>query len=250
MRLKPDHPALTEARTIHARMVRLPSVLDKMYLLKSAAGNSKLGNGLGVILKGKWRGFPLYSLTLQERATCPTSCNRWAECYGNGMGFAHRFEHGAALEMQLEYEVGVLARMYPHGFAIRLHILGDFYSVEYAMLWKKLLEKHKNLHVYGYTARSTGAIADALRAIRVVHGNRWWVRISSNNEQGANHPTDIYAAQEGAVDNAITCPEQTGLAQSCLDCGLCWSINKTIEFVDHDKLAKERKNGKARSATA
>ena len=30
-----------------------------------------------------------------------------------------------------------------NGFAVRLHNLGDFYSVEYVELWRKLLERHE-----------------------------------------------------------------------------------------------------------
>lgn len=250
MKLTPDHPALSEARSIHAGKVKLPSVVERVYLLKPAVNNSKIGHGHGVILKGRWLGFPLYSLTLQERATCPKDCMRWAECYGNGMGFAHRFEHGAALETQLEYEVGVLASMFPRGFAVRLHILGDFYSVRYVELWRSLLKKHPNLHIYGYTARHGCDIARAVRITRVQYPDRFWMRFS-RNESANGH--DIFASQEGAVANAITCPEQTGKARSCLDCGLCWSIERTIAFVDHDKLAKQRKKEKdeqQRSVTA
>jgi len=239
MKLKPNHPALTEARTIHTKTVRPTPASLQRYVLKSVADNSKLGKGLGVIIKGKWRGMPMFSVTLQERATCPSDCIRWAECYGNGMGFAHRFEHGAALEAQIRYEVGFLAKQYPHGFVVRLHILGDFYSLAYVQTWRNLVAKHPNLMVFGYTARHTCQIGKAIQEVRLRFPDRFWVRFSRNeSHDGAS----IFAAQEGAVANAITCPEQTGKAQSCLDCGLCWSVDRTIAFVDHDKLAKQRRN--------
>lgn len=237
MKLKPNHPALTEARTIHVSARR--PVSDSVPLLKPVSNNSKLGKGNATIRKGKWFGFPLFSLTLEERATCPVSCNRWAECYGNGMAFGHRFEHGPALEHQLQLEVAALASRYPRGFAIRLHVLGDFYSTGYVGLWRNLLTKHHNLLVYGYSARYGCEIGRAIQEVRLRFPNRFWVRFSKNH---AHDGASIFAAQEGAVAGAITCPEQTGKAQSCLDCGLCWSVDRTIAFVDHDKLAKQRKN--------
>ena len=239
MRLNPAHPALSEARTIHVKMRR--EVTESATLLKSVKDNSKLGDGNGTILKGKWFGFPLFSLTLEERATCPPSCLRWEVCYGNGMAFGHRFQSGPALERQLQLEVAALSARYPRGFAVRLHILGDFYSVGYVGLWRSLLEKHPNLHVYGYSARYGCDIGRAIESLRITHPKRWWVRFS-RNEQANGY--NIFAAEEGKVANAITCPEQTGKVHSCLDCGLCWSINKTITFIDHDKLAKQRKEKK------
>ena len=68
--------------------------------------------------------------------------------------------------------------------------------------------------------------------------NRFWIRFSRNNEYGGG---DIYAADKGKVAKGILCPEQTGKAQSCLDCGLCWAVNTTIVFQDHDELNKQRK---------
>lgn len=244
MKLNPSHPALSEARTIHTKRVVSP---QGKVILKPATANDKIGKGSFIIRKGAWRGFPLFSVTLQERATCPSDCLRWAECYGNGMGFAHRFEHGPEFEAQLQREVEAAAALYPHGFAVRLHILGDFYSVEYVRQWQDMLQKFPNLHVYGYTARHDGSIGAAIRFVRLRCKDRFWVRFSRNHEYAGG---DIYAANDGAVARAIKCPEQTGKANSCLDCGLCWAINTTISFQDHDELNKQRRkhekaNGRA-----
>ena len=40
---------------------------------------------------------------------------------------------------------------HPNGFAVRLHNLGDFYSLQYVALWRRLLARHPALHVWGYT---------------------------------------------------------------------------------------------------
>ena len=241
MRLNASHPALTEARTIHPTRRRSPS---SGKVVKPVNLNSKLGKGSGTITKGKWRGMPMFSVTLEERATCPTDCLRWAECYGNGMPFAHRFQHGPELEAKIASEIAELAAIYPNGIVIRLHILGDFYSVEYVHLWLNLLTKYPNLRVFGYTARHTGPIANAIKATRLLNPDRFWIRFSRNSKDSGY---DIFASQEGTVLGAITCPEQTGKSKSCLGCGLCWSVNNTIAFVDHDKLNKQRKANEPRN---
>lgn len=246
MKLKPSHPALTEARTIHTKKVR--QVTPDVVLIKPASDNGKMGKGISVVQKGIWRGMPLFVLTLEERKSCPSDCMRWAECFGNGTPFAHRFEHGPELEAKLAQEIGALAHLYPHGFVVRLHVLGDFYSVQYVGFWFAMLAKYSNLRVYGYTARhGVDPIWTALHRVRIVYGDRFWIRQSRNQSYDRNQPELIYAAQEGTA-YAITCPEQTGKTESCLTCGLCWAVNTTIEFIDHDKLAKDRRNEKAATA--
>ena len=240
MKLKADHPALSEARTIHTKSVR--EVTANSTLLKSAAQNGKVGKGAGIITRGRLSGQPLFSLTLEERATCPVTCERWPECYGNATPFAHRFAHGPELEKKLREEVADLARTYRHGFLVRLHILGDFYSVEYVKMWGELLESYPMMTIYGYTARIIGTpIGNAIAAIRIQNPSRFWVRFSQSEKY--NGGANIFAAKEGTA--GITCPEQTEKTESCLTCGLCWSINSTIVFLDHDKKNKANREKSA-----
>ena len=56
-------------------------------------------------------------------------------CYGNRMQVAPRFVVDAALYEKLTMEIENLASMFPEGFAVRLHALGDFPDVEYARFW-------------------------------------------------------------------------------------------------------------------
>ena len=236
MRLHEKHPALSEARTIHAHSRR--PVTSESNLLKSVSANEKIGKGHGLIARGRLTGQPLFSLTLEERATCPSTCERWAECYGNNTAFAHRFAHGPALESKLREEIAAMAKIYRQGFAIRLHVLGDFYSVAYVEMWGELLAKYPMMTIYGYTARNIGTpIGDALRDLRALRPLQFWIRISKS--EAFSEGETIYAAKEGTV--GIVCPEQTGKTSSCLTCGLCWSIKSTIIFLDHDKKNKASK---------
>lgn len=125
--LKPGAAPLVEARTVYPATV--VDAEESPRLLVSGANQGKIGKR---ITKGPWRGLPIYCLTLEERATCPASCHEWDSCYGNAMHLARRHRHGPELERLLSAELGHLAERHPDGFAVRLHILGDFYSVRYA----------------------------------------------------------------------------------------------------------------------
>jgi hypothetical protein len=63
------------------------------------------------------------------------------------MHFAERMRAGPDLEWRLVREVALLDVDHPGGFAVRLHNLGDFYSVRYVELWAELLERHPGLRV-------------------------------------------------------------------------------------------------------
>lgn len=210
-------------------------------LLKTGDNQRKLGDR---VCKGAWKGMPIFSLTLEERATCPRSCKQWTSCYGNSMGLAKRYAHGPALEEQLVAELAALQRRYPRGFVVRLHILGDFYSTRYVSLWRCALEAFPALRVFGYTARLPGtAIGDAVARIRDAHWDRFAIR-TSDGETGprtavvANPPTKSAKAENRLADLAdyILCPAQTGKSKNCGTCALCWSPaarERAIVFEQH-----------------
>jgi hypothetical protein len=198
-------------------------------LLVSGHANVKIGNDVRV---GKlFRGYRIYTLTLEERATCPTTCHHWRTCYGNNMPFAKRIAHGPALMRRLEQELPVLLRKYP-GVLVRLHALGDFWSPRYVAFWDGMLKLHPTLAVFGYTARRRGdPIGDAIAIVKERHGRRFAVRWSDGGEAedctvslrpGAPKPAD-----------AFLCPEQTGKVDGCGKCGLCWNKTRNVAFVEH-----------------
>lgn len=234
MKLNPSHPALIKKRTIHQKYVRSVVGYGKP-IFKSVADNTKIGKGSNIITKGDWSGMPMFSLTLEERATCPSDCLHWHDCYGNGSMFALRFKRGKDLEARIFVELVDLAKKYKHGFVIRLHILGDFYSVQYVKLWQSMMGLHPNLRVFGYTARHKGNIKRALDRIQDLFPERWWIRVSRND------PSVLLSAHSVPSGNAIPCPEQTGKTESCLTCGLCWKMQKPIYFQSHDEMAQQHK---------
>ena len=146
-------------------------------VLKPGRNNKKLG---WKITKGKWKGKYLYSLTLTERATCPTSCHHWDDCYGNNMPFAHRFDTRGLIQ-KLEQEIPQLLSKHKKGIVIRLHVLGDFYSVDYARFWQKMLVQYDDLCIFGYTARELDSkIGRAIWLNNIRFSDRHVIRWSRN----------------------------------------------------------------------
>jgi hypothetical protein len=225
-----SHPALTEKRTVYPTTVVRD--LSGANILKSGVNSSKIG---GTVRKGKWKGMPIYTLTLEERATCPTSCSHWRSCFGNKMQFAQRIDHTAPeFEIALVRQVSRLARQHPRGFVVRLHVLGDFYSVRYVNLWQAMLDTIPELRVFGYSARwdvKADPIAAALVPLTVACWDRFAIRFSDAPVDECSTVSLEHPIQKPA--DAIVCPEQAGRAESCSTCALCWQSKRRIAFIQH-----------------
>lgn len=226
------HKALENAVSIFHRK-GVHSVDSLNHILVSGHNNVKIGRD---VRKGKlFRDYWIYTVTLQERATCPRSCHHWQDCYGNNMPWAKRADHSDCLALQAAIErdiVRLLSVKGRAGILVRLHALGDFFSVEYVEFWGDMLAKYPNLACYGYTARGLGdPIGAAISEIKTAYGRRFAVRWSDG---GA--PTDCTVSVHAGDDrptNAFMCPEQSGATAACATCGLCWSTDKNVAFVGH-----------------
>ena len=233
--LRADHPAAVTGATIFPSTVT--SAWQSPRLLVSGANNPKLGKA---VIKGPRAGWPIYHVTLEERATCPRSCHAWLTCYGNAIPYARRHDADADLIPLLNAEVLTVARQHPDGLLVRLHTLGDFYSVDYVMAWWALLRKLPQLHVFGYTARSeteddaeSRAVAAVLRIMADTMWDRFAIRFS-RSDPGPGRSI-VVDADPNAPD-VIVCPAQTKATEACASCGLCWAEAaraKTIAFLRH-----------------
>jgi hypothetical protein len=200
-------------------------------LLVSGHNSIKLGRD---VRKAKHRGYWIYSLSLEERATCPTSCTHWLNCYGNGMPLAKRIDHTdpnflPALEKQIAKLCGMKNRA---GLLIRLHALGDFFSVAYVKFWERMLRRHDNLAVFGYTARPPEiGIGWEIRYMNRLFGDRCMIRFSDGGLPAMS--TVSIGDETGCPPDAFICPEQTGKTRCCATCGACWSTRKNVAFMEH-----------------
>lgn len=219
-----DHPAVVEGRSLFAKRQVRPALLDR--LLKGGENNRKIG---GDVMKGHLRGAKVFTLSLEERATCPQTCARWRDCYGNVMNWPTRIQPDDDLMPLLEAELRKLHAK--HGMIlIRLHVLGDFFSVEYVAFWQRMLDLLPGLHLYGYTARNGCEIGHAVHEMN--EHARCWIRFS-DGEEGQFRAVTIDSTDQAEAVGAIVCPVQTGRVGCCGECALCWATPKTIAFLRH-----------------
>lgn len=228
-RLDDQHHAVRFGRTRYPRTVREPGLVGRV--LKSGLHNRKIGKR---VAKGRWAGMEIYTLTLEERATCARSCRHWSDCFGNKMPFVERLRHGAALEQALGAELRALAKQHRRGFVVRLHVLGDFYSVGYVQRWLSWLRQIPELHVFGYTAwPESTEIGAAIGAA----SDRLWDRFAIRTSDGPHNERatrTLYEPPAGpVVAGAIVCPAQIDRTACCATCGLCWQTRRNIAFLAH-----------------
>lgn len=219
-------PAM-EGRTKFPKSVK--SVAEVSNLLVSGHNNVKIGRD---VRKAKFRGYWIYTLSLEERKTCPSSCRHWQTCYGNNMPFAKRVDHtDPNLTPTLAREVAALC-LQRKGVLLRLHALGDFFSVEYVDFWARMLRTYSNLAIYGYTARHpTTPIGNAVWLLNQRWPGRCMVRFSDG--QLPEMSTVSIGDETGRPTDAFICPEQTGKTRCCATCGACWSTTKNVAFMEH-----------------
>lgn len=225
-----DSPAIIEGRTLFPSTV-YPVASFPHAVLKSGHNSAKIGKRIS---KGRWKGFEVYTLTLQERATCPKTCHHWRSCFGNNMQHAQRIEHGEALEARLIEEVAALADKHPGGFAVRLHTLGDFYSVRYVEMWAALIEHIPQLHAFGFSARwdyQRDPIAKALVDLVLARWDRFAIRFSNAPVDECSTVSIEHPYQKPA--DALICPQQMGKTATCSTCALCWQSKRRVAFVQH-----------------
>lgn len=223
--------AASEGRTVFPGTVTHPHATPNIF--SSGHNNPKIGRDVRV--GGPFSGYWIYTLSLQERATCPKTCHHWLTCYGNRMPFAKRIDHsdgwalGSAIISGIEELLYVRGRV---GILVRLHALGDFFTPDYVRFWSDLLHEYSNLAAFGYTAWPKGSpIGAAIDEAKTTHGRRFAIRWS-----GADHPKDCAVSivkPEDCPGNAFVCPEQLGKTPACATCGACWNGDKNVAFIAH-----------------
>jgi hypothetical protein len=221
-----------ESRTKFGKSVRQPD--DMKTLLVSGHSNVKIGRD---VRKGKFKGRWIYTLSLEERKTCPSSCDHWQTCYGNNMPFAKRIDHTnenflPLLERNIQDLLNQAKRRRNDGILIRLHALGDFYSTEYVNFWSSILTKYPDLAIFGYTARLSGtALGWMIHEMNTDFKGRCMIRFSNGGYSTMS--TVPIQDEKIRVPGAFICPEQTAKTQCCATCGACWSTTKNVAFLDH-----------------
>ena len=233
--------AIKNGRTVYTNNVF--STANYNTNLLKLSSNKKLGK---FVSKGRHKNKYLYSLSLEERKTCPKTCFHWKTCYGNNMPFAHRFRVSKNLLVRLHKEIKLLSIKHKEGILIRLHVLGDFYSVAYVKFWKKMLSLYPNISIYGYTARTPySKIGKEIIKLRGEIWDRFSVRLSNNVTHKLTANSEDLLSEKLLLSNNVIglkcqsshyviCPEQLNQVKDCASCGLCWNNNiDNIIFKTH-----------------
>jgi hypothetical protein len=222
-----NHPAMVEDRPLFPNMVRPASSVD--WVLKSGRNSKKLGSHFS---KGEWIGLPIYSLSLPERSTCPMTCQVRDRCYGNRMQVAPRFQVNSELMAKLTVEIENLASIFKDGFAVRLHALGDFPSVEYAQFWIDAVRAVPELHVFGFTAHTRVSKVGRLIERESQRWDRFRVRFSAG--RGQRSATVADDPPWGRHNAGITCPADAEHKNICCgSCGFCMTSRDQVVFKLH-----------------
>ena len=197
-------------------------------MLKRGKQNKKLGDKVTVKM---WKGMTMYSLTLEERATCPTECEQWDNCYGDNMPFAHRFDHTDPNYISyLEVQLRALNEKHTNGFVVRLHVLGDFYDGQYIVQWQLWLAQYENLRVFGYTHLPFNSqLGSMINNVNRIYPQRFRIRFSDDK----NTHFSAHVGVGTDMTLGIMCPEQNGKTDSCATCGYCWSSDEPVTFLEH-----------------
>ena len=221
--------------TIHPRTVKTWRYEDGDAILKGGEMNAKIG---GVVTKGRLRGARIYTLTLEERKTCPTSCAMWRSCYGNSMEKVTRWRLTPDFCRALAGSIRALCDL--HGtILIRLHVLGDFANEAYVGFWHEMIEENPGLHVFGFTAHKPKTkMGLAIGAIREAFPGRFMIRHSGTGGPWGADVID-WPTTKQTIAGATVCPEQRDSidapqkATHCGSCGLCWAGDTPIAFIQH-----------------
>lgn len=239
--LPAGHLALKTNRTLFPSTVVDVDEKFEERLLVSGENSRKLGK---TVAKGKFKGYALYGLTLEERATCATDCSARAFGYGNGMQLArrHRIVDMDLFAALIEDEIREILETEP-GLLVRLHVLGDFPSAEYVGLWADMLDDHSSLACYGYTHWSeTSEIGKAIASIKQRFPDRFRIRWSDDVAL-PDSAIIINEIPEGPrFKGALVCPAQTDATACCASCGMCWegaARKEAIAFIRHGRRSLE-----------
>lgn len=243
MGLALDHAALTENRTLFPSTVVDVDSAFTGNLLVSGINSRKLGE---TIAKGKFKGYKLYSLTLEERATCSSLCEMRGACYGNGVQLArrHRIVDMDVFAQKIEDEIREILLEPGSGLMVRLHVLGDFPSVEYVAMWTDLLADHERLAVFGYThwlpwprMPDKGEIGKAIEKLKTDQPERFRIRWSTKYRMRDGACVIDYIPEKPTVAEGVVCPAQTDATACCASCGLCWEGVQPIAFIKHGRAS-------------
>ena len=176
---------------------------------------------------------PIPTFSLPSRFTCP-GATQWClkHCY------AARFERiwpncrlaysrNLLLTWNTRRFVSSMLRSIPKNLPVlRIHVSGDFYSVEYIDPWRHIAEKRPQTAFWAYTRSWTVPnLLPALEALRKVAN----VHLFASVDPGMPDRPSQWRAAYLEIDQraqGLPCLHQAGKAKSCSECRYCFRPGK------------------------
>lgn len=193
-------------------------------------GNSKLGT------IPAWNVAPVVTCAGCAKKTCAVD-----GCYAVKNMFAHGYNYNTnnvlkawtdntklaftdldKLEKQLNIYFDFMEMSITSAKFFRIHSAGDFFSVKYAEMWKRIAEKHTGIKFLAFTKQF-----DIIRKVDFSALENFSLVLSGWT--GIEIPADLLEKYHAAfcVEKGNTAPvDALECPGNCDTCGMCWNLNK------------------------
>jgi len=152
-------------------------------------GNGKLGEGI-------------HSWSLPAVETCPGRTQLCEiVCYARTGWFAtrlvqERLQNNLDASLQDEFEQRIVREIHKRGVhTIRIHVSGDFYSVEYATKWRNIARQCKQTRFYCYTRSwRISEFTPIMQELATLKNFRLWWSVDAESEIPTEIPDGVELA--------------------------------------------------------
>lgn len=182
-------------------------------------GNEKLGE--------------IFTFSLPSKITCPGS-SKWCreKCYGKRyerrrLKCRNAYDRNLALSKTPEKFSGLMIGVIPRIItSFRIHVSGDFYSIEYIESWIKICSSFSNIQFWAYTRSwNVRTLIASLEKLRNLSN----VQLFASTDTTMPLPSKgwrIAFIEEDSRAEGILCPAQFNESITCLKCGYCFNQKK------------------------
>jgi len=183
-------------------------------------GNHKIGTGKHIATWSRTPG-----------TTCPGMSEACAICYAVTM-----MRYDSVAKGWAERTVAPLP-MIPASIEIcRIHVAGDFDTVEYIQSWIDKVRAHPNVMFWAYTRSwRIPELLPSLERLRAEPNMQLFASTDSTISEST--PTGwrvAYLETENYTTSGIVCPEQSGKKENCDQCKYCFKGQKgDVRFLPH-----------------
>ena len=197
-----------------------------MAIAIGGKGNAKIGKN--VYTFSTTPGLP------ETGGTCP-GASEWciAHCYAARLT---RYPSAAArwAENAIAVDGGGMPEIPAKAKSYRVHVAGDFDSVEYIDAWAALAASRPDVQFWAYTRSwRVAALVPALDALRALPNMQVFASVDPSIEERPEGWRVAFIDDDSRY-SGFQCPEQTGDKASCEACGYCFRGQRgNVRFKTH-----------------